>query len=313
MRLLLSITLVLLLGGALVPTHAETISWWRFEAGEDDDPSALGFENANEISGEPAMISDNATLGTSTPDLFDEFIPGTGDTNTGSVRSVTQAGSDGIFGEAAYSSTLDVSTITVEFWIRTTESQAGFVARTTDPDTGESGSITDGFRIVEPQNVRVDFWTADTVGNGDYKTSGNGSPSQTTINSGVAINDGDWHYIAFRYDETTGTASLVIDYQEFTTDLDDGDVLYWGGTSVTDRTGGGEPVVTIGNRLDGNANNQTGTIDEIRFTDQFEEDDELLNPIPEASTIVMGGLLIGFAIMSARKCLIELLFAMLSY
>lgn len=143
--------------------------------------------------------------------------------------------------------------------------------------------------------------------------------SVTTLDSGIAINDGDWHYVAFRYDAENLVASLTIDttvtsvsfYQQSststtvnsgifstttTTEIETSDsTLYWGG-------GGAQPEVTVGDRLDGNPNNQTGTIDEIRFTDQFEDDTDLLSPIPEPGTVAFGfGLVIFVAFHEWRR------------
>lgn len=297
----------------------DVVSWWRFE--EDTDASADGLSNPNEIALEPALVSDNATLGNQAPDLFDTFIPGTDIPNTSSVLAANNgSNTDGIFGEAAYSSTLDVSSITVEFWVRTTENEAGFVARTTSDNTGESGTISDGFRIVDPESVRVDFVTAPLEQNlffptddpRNYATDG-GVPVSTTIDSGIAINDGEWHYIAFRYDAATREASLTVDDSVTSTTLAqqtgtyllfgfipinygyDNQGLYWGDESA-------EPVVTVGNRLDGDPNNETGTIDEIRFSDEALDDSELLTPpIPEPGTLLAGALLCGFAMFSMLK------------
>lgn len=258
---------------------AATVSWWRFEAGEDDDPSALGFENPNEIATEPAMISADATLGTSAPDLFDTVVPQVGVPNTGSIRSATNGdGADGIFGSAAYSSTLDLDSITVEFWMRTTENEAGFVARTTDfNDAGETGSLDNGFRIVDPENVRVEYWTAN-----------NGGQQQTlrTLTSNVAVNDGEWHYIAWTYDAATGVGNLYIDTASapvVSIDNQDNRNIWWGGNSA-------QPEVYIGYRMDGNPGNNTGTLDEIRFTDGALPPDELLL-VPEPSQWMAGLLL----------------------
>jgi len=272
MHRLMFVTGWLLLAGVF-STQAATVSWWRFEAGEDDDPSATGFENPNEIAGEPAMISSNAVLGTSAPDLFDTVVPQVGVSNTGSVRSaINGAGSDGIFGSAAYSSTLDRNSITVEFWMRTTENEAGFVARTTDFDSsGETGSLPDGFRIVEPQNVRVEYWTAN-----------NGGQQQTlrTLTSNVAVNDGEWHYIAWTYDAATGVGNLYIDEVSApvaTRNDQNNRNIWWGNGNPT-------PEVTIGYRMDGNPDNNTGTLDEIRFSSVALPPEDLLI-VPEASQL----------------------------
>ena len=260
---------------------ADDISWWRFET--DLDGSANGFENPNEVAGGSSLISSNAVLGTSAPDLFSPVVPGPGVPNTASVRAVNTGGTSGIFGSADYSSALDVGSVTVEFWVRTTESDAGFVARTTSPNAGEQGSISNGFRIVAPNSVRVDFWTSREIEfNGtDFYV---GSRTQTTIDTGISINDGDWHYIAFSYDENSGAARLIVDFEVTEIDLADNRALYWGGNFV----GATTPDVTMGYRLDGNQNNNIGTLDEVRFTDEFEDNEDLLSPVPEPGTLSMG-------------------------
>jgi len=265
-----------------------TVSWWRFEAGEDTDPSASGFSNPNEIGSEPPMVSSNATLGTSAPDLFSAVVPQVNVANTGSVRSAQNGnGSDGIFGTAAYSSTLDVNSITVEFWMRTTESDAGFVARTTNTnDAGEGGTLDNGFRIVDPNNVRVEYYT----------DNGSGGGVRRRINSGVDVRDGDWHYIAFTYDAATGIGNLYVDDVSSpagTRNDNNNRNLWWG-------NGTPEPDVQIGYRMDGNPNNNTGTLDEIRFTDSALPPGELL-VVPEASQLIASVLLTCWLWLSATR------------
>jgi hypothetical protein len=258
-------------------SQSATISWWRFEAGSDTDPSPGGLVNANEVSGQPAMISSNAIITTDAPSLFAPFIPQTGDTNTGSVRAfVNGSAEDGIFGSAAYSSTLDVNSITVEFWVRTTENEAGFVARTTNPQqAGETGSIDNGFRIVEPQNLRVEYYRLNGAGTGG---------TLVTLTSGIAVNDNVWHYIAFRYDQATGLGELLLDgVVVASNDGPDNRRLWWGPS-------GSQPTVIAGYRLDGNPNNTFGTLDEIRFSDVALPNTELLL-VPEASTVWTFGIL----------------------
>lgn len=262
--------LLLLLLSLAVSCQAATISWWRFEDGEDDDPSAAGLRNPNEISGEPDMVSSNALITTDAPSLFASFIPLYGTPNTGSVRSYTNGNStDGIFGTAAYSSTLDVNSITVEFWLRTTEGEAGFVARTTNATlAGETGNLTNGFRIVEPQNLRVNYWVSNMDGS---------SPTQYTLTSGIAVNNGAWHYVAFRYNHTTGLAELILNGGVVASyDGPDNRRMWWGPT-------GSQPEVIIGHRMDGMPNNTVGTLDEIRFSNVALANSELLI-VPESSS-----------------------------
>lgn len=276
--------------------HAATVSWWRFEEDtiEPDPNSGIIFSNPNEVASEPAMTSENALVSNDNPnlDLFAPVVPRVGAANTGSVRSDDNgSGNDGIFGSAAYSSTLDVDSITVEFWARTTENEAGFVARTTDSnDAGEDNSLQDGFRIIDPQNVTVQFWTSNP---------GGGNRNLTTLSTGVAINAagssgfGEWYYIAFRYNATGKTADLFINDQQFTTTaIGNGNnrPLWWGGNNA-------QPAVHIGYKMDGNPNNSIGTLDEIRFSDLALPDDDLLTaaPIPEAETILTFTLLTAIA------------------
>ncbi len=266
--------------------EANVVSWWRFEAGQDTDPSATGLVNPNEVGSEPSMVSMNATIGTNSPDLFDTTVPGANVSNTGSVRSVINGqGDDGIFGTAAYSSTLDVNSITVEFWMRTTESDAGFVARTTNfAEAGETGNLSNGFRIVDPDNVRVDFWTSQNNGSGTQLR---------TLTSNVSVNNGAWYYIAFTYDQATGIANLYVGNPltpAASGDFTNNRRLWWGSSSA-------EPEVIIGYRMDGNPNNNTGTLDEIRFTDFALPPDQFL-AVPETSQIaalIVLGLLVCFS------------------
>lgn len=277
--------------GSVLCAPAATISWWRFEDGEDTNPSVSGMTNPNEVAGQPSMVSSNAVIVTDAPSLFAPYIPQFGIPNTGSVRSyINGAGTDGIFGSAAYSSVLDVNTITVEFWVRTTEFEAGFVARTTNAaQSGETGSIDNGFRIVEPENLRVDYWVSNNSGS---------NTTQVTLTSGIAINDGQWHYIAFRYNATNGLGELILDGAVVASnDGTNNRRMYWGDEDA-------EPGVHVGYRLDGNPNNTTGTLDEIRFSDTFLNNNQLL-VVPEPSTVAAGLLLVALAAWDARRRLLR--------
>lgn len=249
---------------------AVTTSWWRFEVDTDSSPTALSVDN--EILGEPALTSSNARIGVMAADLFDTIIPGTDTPNAGSVFAVNTGGDNaGIFGTAAYSENLDVASITVEFWVRTTESTAGFVARTSVfENAAESANPTDGFSIVDPNNVRVNFFTSSEDGT---------DPAPTSLSSNIAINDGNWHYVAFRYDKVSRVAELMVDSQSIVTEAAgiDERPLWWGGP-------GSAPPVVVGYQMDGNRDNNTGTFDELRIVDDTLEDGDLLI-IPEPATV----------------------------
>lgn len=233
------------------------------------------------------MISSNAVIVTDAPSLFSPFIPLTGESNTGSVRSyVNGSGDDGIFGTASYSSTLDTNSITVEFWMRTTENDAGFVARTTSSsEAGEGGTLSSGFRIVDPNNVRVNFWTSTLAG---------GSTTSVTLTSGVSVNDGNWHYIAFRFNSATGDADLWLDGGVVATYDGPSNRRLWYGS------GSPSPQVIIGYRMDGNPANTTGTLDEIRFSNVYLPDEELLI-VPEPSVIV-GAIFLLLGVVWHERC-----------
>ncbi|MDX2108654.1 MAG: LamG-like jellyroll fold domain-containing protein [Verrucomicrobiota bacterium] len=284
---LLSLLTLLLLG--ITCLDGAVVSWWRFES--DTDPSVSALSNPNEITTEPAMVSTNAVLGNQVPDLFNNYVPGANVPNTASVRSyINGGGNDGIFGTAGYSSTLNVNSITVEFWVRTTENEAGFVSRTTNAaNSGETvGDLPDGFKIVDPQNVRVEFRTSRIDGS---------NVQYSTITSNIAVNDGAWHYIAYRYDTTTKTGKLTVDSTTSSLTLGGGQQrrLWWGDTSA-------QPTVNVGYRLDGNPNNQTGTLDELRFSDTSVPDNGLLiTPVPEPATITLGVLLLGWSAVDYRR------------
>jgi hypothetical protein len=180
----------------------------------------------------------------------------------------------------------------VEFWVRTTESTAGFVARTSIfQNAAESASLADGFSIVDPNNVRVAFFTSAPDGS---------DAAVTSLASNISINDGNWHYIAFRYNSESRLADLTINSQSVSTLVSGaGDrPLWWGGAGST-------PPVIIGYQMDGNENNNTGTFDELRFTDTALQDDDLLAiPEPRASALFASlGILCFLALVRNRRAI----------
>ncbi len=105
---------------------------------------------------------------------------------------------------------------------------------------------------------------------------GGNNESLVTLESGDGIADGEWHYIAFRYNNTNGLGELIIDNVVVASNNGTDNRRLWYGD------GDPEPGVHIGYRMDGDPLNQTGTLDEIRFSDVSIPDEELL-VVPEGT------------------------------
>jgi hypothetical protein len=263
-----------------VSVHASVISYWRFEV--DNNPARNKLDSPNEIVGEPSVISKSGKLdSTANPgSLPNTIVPITGAPNTSSLDGSPLD----VNATVAYSSTLDVSSMTVELWARTEESDAVIISRTNSTDPSR-GNINDGFRIYDPQDLKVEYVLTDGNTTTNITIDTNFSFDSGVIGDGIA----DWHHIAFAYDETTGVGNVYADGVSIGSHISTvGDTLHWG-----DIAGGDQPIVHIGTRMDGYNFSKTrrnnGFIDEIRFSDiALEEDDLLITPVPEPSIWVTG-------------------------
>ncbi|MGJ3244420.1 MAG: LamG domain-containing protein [Opitutales bacterium] len=264
---------------------AAVISYWRFE--QDDDPSAQGLDSPNNVAGEPAVISNTARLDDSANpgSLPNTIIPGTGAANTSSLDGTPLD----INATAAYSPTLNVSSMTVELWTRTEESTAVVLARSNNSNV--RNSIDDGFRIYDTQDLKVEYWTGRNKGQATRVVI---DTNYRLDQDGVADGQADWHHIAFTYDAATGEGKIYADGVVIGSHTGSADTpLYWGRTNPNQG-----PEVQIGVDMDGYNFSKTSTdngfIDEIRFTDGvLTDDDFLVAPVPEPSTYAAGGLLLG--------------------
>jgi len=270
--------------GMAAASHADIISYWRFE--ENTSGSANEFVNPNEISGEPDMVMTPNTPG-SYADGADQYtnvpvnpIPDNGYTNDYAVGPVSSGSAqDGIYGIASYSSTLDIENMTVEFYFRTGETEAEFVARTGTPSSATPGAaISDGFRTGLKQGGGG---TVQVL----YHTNDGSTTTQVELVSSSSWNDSQWHHFAFTYDDTTGVGKLYVDgilQDEF--DGDDGEDLFWTNT----------PEVYLGYRMDGSLNtwnNGKGLLDELRWSNEVLSPHDFLNA-PEPGTVIAGGMLL---------------------
>ncbi|MEO0793975.1 MAG: LamG-like jellyroll fold domain-containing protein [Verrucomicrobiota bacterium] len=263
---------------------AAIISYWRFE--QDDDPSANGLENPNEIAGEPAFISSSAKIdATANPgSLPNDIVPGTGLANTASLDGSPLD----INGSAAYSSTLNVSSMTVELWARTEESTAVVIARSTTSGNNIDNSIADGFRMYDTQDLKVQYYV-DTGGGSQLVT----IDTNFRMDTDNSVNgSAEWHHLAFTYDEATGLGQVWANGSVIgSNDGADNQAIYWG-----DISGGDQPQFYAGWQMDGFDFSKTATdngyIDEIRFSDAALGEDDFLNaPVPEPGTYAVGALL----------------------
>ncbi len=278
--------LLLVLGGVSL-VQADVISYWRFEQNNSTSPT---FINPNEIGTEPDMVMQPnvpgsfANGGQQYTNVPVNPIPDTGATNDFAVGIVgATSGGAGIYGIAAYSPTLDVENMTVEFFFRTAEGEAEFVARTANPSSATPGApIDDGFRAgLSPNSgergqVQV-----------LYHTSADGiNSTQIELITPTTFNDSQWHHFAFTYNDATGVGQLYIDgVLQDSNDGPDGEDIFW---RVADT-----PEVYIGYRMDGGTASSSGggLLDEIRWSNVVLDPGGFLNA-PEPETYLAGGLLL---------------------
>ena len=286
----MNLKLLSILSFLLVFSHvctAVVLSYYRFEVDLDADPLLL--ETPNEIGGESALtsasagIDDSANPG-SLPNLF---VPGTGAANTASLDGLsTGSGNPDINASAAYTSTLDVAEMTVELFVRTEEQDAVIISRSGTADVGTS--IDDGFRIYNPDNLTVDFYTWDGSGNVQLHqivTTAGLDDLTPTRGDGVAA----WRHLAFTYEQSTGLGLLYLDGVVIgTASSTAGASLYWGNSPAVT-----QPILQVGVNMDGFDFSKTaddnGYIDEIRISSGALPPEDLLNvPEPSAYALFMG-------------------------
>lgn len=281
-RILLSLlTLLSLALPAFV--DAAVISYWRFE--QDNDPNPNRVDSPNEIAGEPSITSNSAQLDDSANpgSLPNTIIPGTGAPNTSSLDGFPLD----VNATAAYSPTLDVSSMTVELWTRTEERTAVVLSRSNNSNV--QNGIDDGFRIYDTQDLKVEYWVGNWWG---AKTRVVIDTNYRLDQDGVVNGQADWQHIAFTYDADTGTGTVYANGTVIGSNQGPSDPLFWGFPWNS------SPTVQAGVAMDGQdfSKNQSdnGFIDEIRFSDGvLTDDDFLVAPVPEPSTYAVGGLLLG--------------------
>jgi hypothetical protein len=242
-------------------THAATIAYWRMEV--DNDVTASGLSVPNELAFGTSLISAEAELDSA--NLPTTIVPLSDDPNAFSIAATQQGGANGINASAAWYTELAATSISIEFWARTQESNATPFQWTT------GGS--DGITLADPNSLDLTYWV--DVG---------GAATSFQL---LALDnmDTNWSHYAFTYEEISGLARFYLD-----------------GTLISSFDGpDNSPLVIIpgtpielGVLMDYASAGQ-GTMDEVKI------DNRPISPaaflIPEPST----GLLLGFALMAAGR------------
>ncbi|MEM8866828.1 MAG: LamG-like jellyroll fold domain-containing protein [Verrucomicrobiota bacterium] len=254
------------------------LSYYRFEV--DNDPSALGLETPNEVFGLPALIAASAQIDDSANpgSLPNLFVPGTGSSNTASLDGLSTSGNPDVDASAAYTSVLDVDQLTAEMFVRSEEQQGVLIARSTSTNVGSS--IADGFRIYDPNNLKVQFYTEDAFGNvqlNQISTTAGLDDLSAPRGDGVA----EWRHVAFSYDLTTGVGALYLDGVVIgSSSAGAGSTLYWGSETLASQR-----TLDVGFSMDGYNFSKTATdngfIDEVRISSEPLAVEDLLLPEPK--------------------------------
>lgn len=260
-------SLSLLIAATPAPASASTIvGYWRME--QDTDGSA-GYSIPNEVAGNPLNGSDGAVA----PPVPVNPVPQTGATNTNALGGRDAAGGNfQLNGTIPYYAALDVSSITVEFFVRTTEGGGRFAGRR----AGATGVLID-----DPTSLRALYSTAS---------------GSVTINGGFNFpsSNGEWTHVAFTYEQATGLAQLFVNGIVIgMNDGPDGEALTW--------PAGGDFVV--GPDIDGFTLRGESIFDELRITDMALEPSQFLNVlnVPEPTTAVLLALGVAMCALSRRQ------------
>lgn len=249
-----------LLVSSLGPTtaRAATIGYWRMEI--DNDPSANGLSVPNEMIFGTALTSSEAELDGS--NLPTTTVPLTTASNNFSVASRFQGGANGINASAAWYAELSVTSISIEFWARTTESVA-------TPFRWTTGGL-DGVVITDPNSLEV-TWAVDVAG----------TPTAFTM-SALDNMDANWSHYAFVYDEVTGIAEFWVDGTLVSS--------FDGPDNAGLRIASGTPI-ELGVLMDYSSAGQ-GTIDEVRIDGTALGPVAFLVPEPGTASLLGTGLVL---------------------
>jgi len=240
-----AITLLLAFGIAL-SVHSQTTGFWRME---QDDNVGTGVSVTN-LAGYNAMTLPNGNLDTGTDSVMTNRLAN-GLTNTASL-----VGGPNLSANVISYTNLNTDSITVEFFARSAENDAGFFTRSTASNGSDFG--TNGVCIVDPNDLDIYYAVDDGAG-------GTTNVIWTSLHNSA----GQWAHYAFTYDAPTGIGMFYINgVLQARHDGPDNRTLDWGSGTTDIKVGigmdGGGPLIS------------KGIFDELRVSSSALSPDQLL-------------------------------------
>jgi hypothetical protein len=170
-------------------------------------------------------------------------------------------------------------------YIRSEEQVVVLAARSNSNNI--SSSISDGFRIFDPDDLKVECYTIDSFGNIQFNeiltTDGLDELTPTRGDGNAA-----WRHVAFSYDSDLGVGLLYMDGEVIgSSSATLGSTLYWGNPVDAD-----DRILSIGYDMDGYNFSKTetdnGFIDEVRIIDESLSPENLLIPESRHFALILG-------------------------
>ena len=228
--------------------QADVIGYWRME--QDDDATG-GVSVTNSAGFNKPLVCAAGSLDSGSSDSVMTNRLANAVTNNASL-----AGGVNIYGNVSSYTNLNSDSITIEFFARSAENDAGFVTRATDSDGTTFG--TNGVSIVDPNDLDI-FYAIDD---------GAGGTTNVAWNS-LHNSAGAWNHYAFTYDAASGIGAFYLNgYLKAMKDGPNNRALDWGDGNSAIRVGygmdGGGPLIG------------QGIFDELRISNTALAPDELL-------------------------------------
>jgi len=228
---------------------ADVTGYWRME---QDLNAGSGVTITNETGYNSLIMTGAGSLDTGHPDSVMTNLLDGGVTNNASL-----AGGNEINAYVSSYTNLNSNSITIEFFARSAENDAGFVTRATGSD-GVNFS-TNGVSIVDPNDLDIYYAIDD----------GAGGTTNVTWNS-IYDSAGKWNHYAFTYDAASGIGAFYLNgVLRAMKDGPDNRALDWGDGTAAIRVcygmDGGSPLIG------------KGLFDELRISDVALTPDDLLH------------------------------------
>ncbi len=220
-KLIYLISFVFVLGLAAGIANAELVGYWKFDEGSGNTAYDLSnYTNDGTINGDPKWVS-------------------------GKIGAALEFDGSDDYVDCGNDPSLNINDrITVAAWVKTTSTAHGYFV-----SKGTAWDETGHYAIGQEYNVPMTF---------QFEIAGSGGTIE--LDSNVAVNDDEWHYIVGTYDDTV--VRVYIDGVEENNAT--------GSNRLTDSAVGG---LTIGQR---GGNIISGTIDEVRIYNRALTESEIL-------------------------------------